>query len=163
MLFMLVQMAVGQGKLLKLDCSVMVPAPIDAAPIRSPQAIHTAMLPHISGQHLVEIGTRNGDGMACFSQVTASALAVELSRPYCDYLERRAAEQQPGRSWQVTCRDYRSVSKFEGQVFTWWQQCVMSDSNTHVHGRVALCWLERKPPGQRGEGSSHRVAIVAAK
>ena len=105
------------------DCAAAV-APVDATPIRSPQSVHTAMLPHIAGKELVEIGTRNGDGMTCFSRVTRSAIAVELSRPYCDHLTRRSTEEQnAGRpAWTVLCQDYRSATRLDGDVFTWWQQ-----------------------------------------
>jgi hypothetical protein len=110
-----------------IDCGQVVAPPVDAAPIRSPQAVHTAMLRHIAGKDLVEIGTRNGDGMACFSRAAKSATAVELSVPYCNHLRKRAAalKRSVGVSWTVLCEDYRSVrtGTIDASVFTWWQVC----------------------------------------
>lgn len=108
----------------RIDCATAVLPPVDSAPMRSPQAVHTAMLPHLRGKQMVEIGTRRGDGMACFSRVAASALAVEIDRRACDFLKTRAAAQQQavGASWQVICQDYRTAAGLDGDVFTWWQE-----------------------------------------
>ena len=44
-------------------CEIAVPNPLDAPPIRSPQAVHTYVVKRIKGKEIVEIGTRNGDGI----------------------------------------------------------------------------------------------------
>ena len=72
-----------------IDCAALVPEPIDVVPIRSAQAIHTAMARRFAGRSLVEIGTRNGDGMSCFARVARTALAVEMQQSYCDRLQER--------------------------------------------------------------------------
>lgn len=143
------------------DCAASV-QPVDVTPIRSPQAVHTAMLKHVAGRDLVEIGTRNGDGMTCFSRVARSALAVELSRPYCDHLNRRSAEEQrAGRpSWTVLCQDYRSAARLDADVFTWWQQYPHL-RNMHVLLALRKCVLPLHPPSPPGltiANSSHRSA-----
>ena len=51
-----------------LSCEASV-APLDSSPIRSPQAAHTSLLEYFRGKNIAEIGTRRGDGMACYSQV----------------------------------------------------------------------------------------------
>ena len=108
-----------------VDCAADV-APVDAMPIRSPQAVHTAMLAHIAGRAVVEIGTRNGDGMACFAQAAGSATAVELEPPYCAQLRARSASllQRTRSNFSVLCSDYRRAKhgELDGDVFTWWQQ-----------------------------------------
>ena len=43
-------------------CPEVVLQPLDAPPVRSPQAVHTALLRHVRGKRLVEFGTRTGDG-----------------------------------------------------------------------------------------------------
>ena len=108
-----------------VDCAADV-APVDAMPIRSPQAVHTAMLAHIAGRALVEIGTRNGDGMACFAQAASSATAVELEPSYCAQLRARSASllERTRSNFSVLCSDYRKAKhgELDGDVFTWWQQ-----------------------------------------
>lgn len=74
-----------------INCTNRV-VPVDAAPIRSPQRVHSYLAnQRFSGKDIVEIGTRNGDGMACFAQVARSAVAIEFDKPYCDILRKRSA------------------------------------------------------------------------
>lgn len=99
-----------------INCSVVVPEPIDTSPIRSPQAVHTVLAHHFRGRSVVEIGTRNGDGMACFSRVASHATAVEMSREYCEKLRARAAG-----AFDVSCKSYQAGLP-DADVYTWWQQ-----------------------------------------
>ena len=111
-----------------LNCSDLVPQPVDVSPIRSPQAVHTALLAHLVGADIVEIGTRNGDGMECFAHVARSATAIELSKPYCEKLTLRASalQRRTGQSYNVSCRDYRDIvgeaSAVDADYITWWEQ-----------------------------------------
>jgi hypothetical protein len=102
------------------NCTQLVEA-IDYAPIRTPQALHTLMLPLITGKRLVELGTRNGDGIVCFAQVASSAVAVEMSPAYCAVLNRRAGalrtQGQP--SFSVECANYTQLA-LNADIFTWW-------------------------------------------
>ena len=41
---------------LNTNCSALVPQPYDNSPIRSPQAVHSALLPHLRDKDVVEIG-----------------------------------------------------------------------------------------------------------
>ena len=75
-----------------LPCQYLVPTPKERSPARSPQAVHTAMLPYIRGKDVVEFGPRGGDALACFAQVARSATAVESAPETCRALEVRAAE-----------------------------------------------------------------------
>eukprot|EP00966_Prymnesium_polylepis_P206192 4777608-Prymnesium_polylepis.1 len=60
------------------DCSAVTP--VDAPPMRSPQAMHTLLATrYFANRSVVEIGTRNGDGMLCFARTTASATAIEIA------------------------------------------------------------------------------------
>ena len=72
------------------NCSAMVPRPLYAAPVRSTQAVHSVLAGELVGLDVVEIGTRNGDGMSCFSQAAKSAVAIEMEPEYCASLERRS-------------------------------------------------------------------------
>ena len=68
--------------------------PMDVSPERSPQAAHTALLEHMSGKDVAEIGTRRGDGMLCFALAARSALAIEVRPNYCSMLEERDTAYQ---------------------------------------------------------------------
>ena len=125
--------------LANFSCAVLVDRPVDAAPIRSPQAVHTAILPHLVGKSLVEIGTRNGDGMSCFVRAASSAIAVDRSAAYCGYLRNRsdALRQASGASFSVLCDDYRTAAGLDTDVFTWWQE------PPHLHNFAVLSSLRR--------------------
>ena len=116
-----------------MNCTASV-VPVDTSPIRSPQAVHTALAQRFAGRSIVEIGTRNGDGMACFARVARSAVAIELSQPYCAKLQVRAAalREQQNRGFNVSCGSYTSCRAIVGATscalpetwdyVTWWQQ-----------------------------------------
>ena len=103
------------------NCSLIVPSPVDSSPIRSPQAVHTALAQLFVGKSLIEIGTRNGDGMFCFAKVASSAVAIEYSKPYCDELERRAHGM-----FKVDCNDYQATT-LDADYITWWQQAPLTN------------------------------------
>jgi hypothetical protein len=117
-----------------IDCSRLVPSPLDVSPIRSPQAVHTVLARAFSGKRLIEIGTRRGDGMACFAHAAASALAIEPDKQACAALRSRsAAITGPiaeravvgGRrgSFGVSCARYQSKRGTpDADFYTWWQQ-----------------------------------------
>ena len=111
--------SVGRGT--APDCSSLVP-PIDPSPIRSPQAVHTAMLPYIAGKELLEIGTRNGDGMMCFARFAKSAVAVEMDLPYCAKLRQRSTVlmHTTSRNFSTRCARYQDDTP-DADVYTWWQ------------------------------------------
>ena len=75
----------------KKTCQELVRTPMDVTPIRSPQAVHTFLLRKMANKDIVEIGTRNGDGMARFAQVARSARAIEMDAQYCARLHTRSA------------------------------------------------------------------------
>ena len=130
-----------------LNCSALVPIPIDVHPIRSPQVIwihvsppidfcfsldfhctctqvvHSVITRHLKGKSLVEIGTRNGDGMACFARAAREAVAVEMDKDYCRKLELVAKSIGEGgrAAFTVRCDRYQALA-LDADVFTWWQQ-----------------------------------------
>ena len=106
-----------------IDCSSVV-SPIDTPPIRSPLAVHTALARRISGKRVVEIGTRNGDGMDCFARVSSKATAVEMSVPYCKRLRRRARALRASGTgdFKVVCKAYQNATPADADIVTWWQQ-----------------------------------------
>ena len=122
-----------------VDCRELVAHPVDAGPIRSPQDVHTVIAKHLVGKSVVEIGTRNGDGMSCMAQRASNATAVEISKPYCVKLRQRASalRQATGHAFQVVCQDYRTAPGLDADVFTWWQE------TPHLHNPVALLQLRQ--------------------
>lgn len=89
---------------------------IDRSPIRSPLVVAEHLIKHAHGKVLLEVGTRNGDILACVSRFASKVLAVEIDKVYCDRLT--------GRGLEVLCDDYTKVvlSKLPSmpQVFFWW-------------------------------------------
>ena len=103
-------------------CHQAVVSPIDVHPFRSPQVVQSALLKHMRGKHIVEFGTRNGDGMCCFALAAKSATAVEFNREYCTILQHRSDSLQrtTGRSFRVECARYQKVALDRADVLTWW-------------------------------------------
>ena len=122
-------------------------ASLDISPARSPQALHTAILPHVFGRDILEIGTRNGDGIACFAQVARSAVAAEINKRYCTVLERRAKKltDEGNHSFSVVCDDYCSAARLDADLISWWQEPAHGFNN-HLNLRdlavlLAQGWL----------------------
>jgi len=106
------------------DCHTLVPEPIDVAPIRSPQEVHSVIGSLLEGKRLVELGTRNGDGMMCFARIAASTSAIEYDDGYCKKLKLRAdLEKVP---LEVQCMDYKKA-QLDADYITWWQQAPMTN------------------------------------
>lgn len=102
----------------------MLPIPVDISPIRSPQAVHVELARRFAKSNVIEIGTRNGDGIVCFAQAARSAIAVELVPEYCDKLRARASAAAAGahRSFVVDCHDFHEADFHEADFITWWEQ-----------------------------------------
>lgn len=120
-----------------IDCARAVPQPVDELPLRSPQVAHTAVARHLAGRAIAEIGTRNGDSMACFSQVARSSLAIESDPRYCAVLRRRCKG-----SCRPVCADYKTVDLRAVEVFTFYLYSTFSAaalrelSSMHAEGKI---------------------------
>ena len=117
------------------DCAVLVDRPVDPSPIRSPQAVHSVIAERVVDKDLAEIGTRNGDGMACFSQFARSAVAIEMQPDYCTKLRRRSQAAGSG-NFSVLCDMYQK-SIPDADVYTWWQE------PPHLENSEVLRYLRR--------------------
>ena len=105
-------------------CEAQVKSPIDAPPIRSPQVVHSLVALKSVGKELLEIGTRNGDGMACFALSAQKAIAIEYDEKYCRQLRNLSTAieaKHPGKSFQVTCSDFRKGGVLDADIITWWE------------------------------------------
>ena len=97
--------------LARVNCEVLVPDPIDMVPIRSPQSVHTRLANRFRNRTVVEIGTRNGDGMQCFAQVAKRVVAIEKDPQYCSKLSaRRKKLREHGLGdYDILCDKYEDV------------------------------------------------------
>lgn len=109
------------------NCSLAVPHPVDASPVRSPQAAHSLLARLLAGKRVVEIGTRNGDGISCFSRTALHATAIERDQRYCQLLEKRAAQLPATSRFEVLCEAFdgapgrASTQRIaSADVVTWW-------------------------------------------
>ncbi len=102
-----------------MNCSDI--SPIDHVPVRSPQAVHTALLPHLAGKDVVEIGTRRGDDVACYVNYTRTLKIFEIDKKNCRYVSERL-QKVAGAKYAVYCNDYRRGSEYEtAEIVLWWQ------------------------------------------
>lgn len=88
---------------------------VDQYPIRSPLNVADFLSTRVKGKKLCEIGTRNGDIMACLSHFTSKATAIELDPVYCKKLRERGLE--------IFCKPVETVSPQElehCEVYFWW-------------------------------------------
>ena len=104
-----------------IDCASIV-KPVDWPPIRSPQAVHSAVAELLRKTDAVEIGTRNGDGMRCFARITRSAVAIELESRYCTELRLHSGNMSAAGlgGFGVHCQDYRRGTP-DADFYTWWE------------------------------------------
>lgn len=103
-----------------IDCAREVKQTADDYPIRSPQAVHSAVASIVRGHDLVEIGTRHGDGMACFARFARTAFAIEKDPKYCAILRRRS-NNNDGAHFKVACQGYEELH-LDADYYTWWTQ-----------------------------------------
>ena len=109
-------------KRLEVNCTNIVRNLLDYPPIRSPQEVHSVIAQIIEGKSVIELGTRNGDGMSCFSKFASSASAIEYKKRYCFELEKRAKLNSDPPAWTVKCEDALASTDLDADYITWWQQ-----------------------------------------
>ena len=107
------------GRSEPIDCASIV-KPVDWPPIRSPQAVHSAVAELLRKTDAVEIGTRNGDGMRCFARITRSAVAIEIESRYCTELRLHSGNMTAAGlgGFGVHCQDYRRGTP-DADFYTW--------------------------------------------
>lgn len=109
-------------KRLEVNCTNIVRNLLDYPPIRSPQEVHSVIAQIIEGKSVLELGTRNGDGIHCFSKFASSASAIEYDKRYCFKLEERAKLNSDPPAWTVKCEDALASTDLDADYITWWQQ-----------------------------------------
>ena len=89
---------------------------VDAYPIRSPLVVADFLGAQLAGRSFAEIGTRNGDVMACLAHFARSVTAVELDKVYCRKLRQRG--------FRVLCKPVETVPADElaqsSDAYFWW-------------------------------------------
>ena len=89
--------------------------PVDLYPIRSPLLVADFLAPRVAGATLCEIGTRNGDVLACLAHHARRVLSVEMAPEYCTKLRARGLE--------VLCTDFELLPPLDmpaADVYYWW-------------------------------------------
>ena len=111
-------------------CEKAVPSPKDTPPVRSPQSVHSFIAERVAGRDLVEIGTRFGDGMACFTLYAKKATAIDINESCCKMLRASSAQIEaahPGHGYSVSCSDYRTAGVLDADIITWWEQAPLDN------------------------------------
>ena len=88
---------------------------MDQYPVRSPLAVADFLAPTVAGRNFCEIGTRNGDIMACLSHFASNVTAIEMDHVYCKKLEERG--------YRIICKPIEQVKTPElahCEVYFWW-------------------------------------------
>lgn len=119
-----------------MNCSVLVPHTVDWSPQRSPQAVHTALLRHIQGRDVVEIGARHGDDLLCYIEVARTLRVFELDNSYCTAITNRLSDPayEADCLFNLDCSDYYRSNAFDFDVITWWAHAPhLKDSGVLAH------------------------------
>merc|ERR1712113_198981 len=68
------------------------------------------------------IGSRNGDGINCFSRGARSAITIEIDGDACRHLERRAhaLRSKSKLYYNVSCGRFPDIFH-DADIYTWWQ------------------------------------------
>ena len=104
--------------------------PADVSPVRSPQAVHDVIAAALarSRKNVLEIGSRNGDGISCFAQAAKAAAVVEGASSYCSSLQKRAASlrHRGKKDFAIECGLFPAACRSQpllcshAEAFTWW-------------------------------------------
>ena len=119
---------------------------VDQYPIRSPLAVADYLAPRVAGLAFTEIGTRNGDVMACLSHFAGHVTAIELDPIYCAKLR--------ARGFHVICEAVERIPPSrmpKTDVYFWWPM------SANLQNEV---WLRQLLAAHRSSGRQ-AVAYVA--
>ena len=105
---------------LSVNCGDMVSDLLDFPPVRSPQIVHTFIAQEVLGKSILELGTRNGDGISCISKTASTSAAIEYDISYCTKLKERAKHNNL--TYSVKCEDFFKSTDLDADFITWWQQ-----------------------------------------
>ena len=98
---------------------------VDVSPMRAPVSVLSALAAIFRARVIAEVGTRNGDGINCFSRVAKRALAIEMDESYCSKLRERRAKLAAtgGGSYEVVCTPFQHVPATllrDIELLHWW-------------------------------------------
>jgi hypothetical protein len=109
---------------------------LDKVPIRSPLLVADHLIQYSRGKVIFEVGTRNGDILACVSSFSRKAISAEINEEYCHKLK--------GRGLDVVCEDFTKLNLTDlpefPHIFFWWPM-VADEQNerwlTHIKSQVS--------------------------
>ena len=118
---------------------------VDSYPIRSPLVIADFLAPLVAGKVYTEIGTRNGDHVACLKAFASRATAIELNVNNCRRLRKRGVS--------VLCQGVETVLPHKmppTDVYFWWPMAAQFQNEVwlrqmiHIHqqsGKRAVAFI----------------------
>lgn len=139
------------------NCTSEVGMPVDQYPMRSPQDVQSVIAAIVRGHSVVEIGTRNGDGMECFARFASAAVAIEFNEKYCELLRKRSLSSRSaggGRGFDVRCGRYQDVV-VDGDYYTWWSE------RPHLQNVPALVHLRRAQLARKIRSSAKALVLLS--
>lgn len=119
---------------------------IDKYPIRSPLAVADFLAPRVAGKRFCEIGTRNGDIMACLKPHALEVTAIELDQVYCRKLR--------ARGFSVLCQPFETVDKrvlAKCDLYFWWPMDAQAQNEV---------WLRRLLTAHASFGANATVYVA---
>ena len=128
------------------DCArLVVTQKLDSSPHRTPQAVHTALLARFVGKDVAEMGSRAGDGIACFAQRARSATAIETEETLCALLHERSRNLALGTrtGFDVLCT--RTSEAYvhalpDADAITWWAATSKTGPRWPASATQRLIW-----------------------
>ena len=99
----------------RLNCSLLV-KPMDM----SPKLVHAFLSAVFRGRDVVEVGSRLGDGLHCWSRTARSSIGVEDEHEYCKRLNRELRAKKTPNS-TLLCRSLFDQTP-DADIYTWLQQ-----------------------------------------
>ena len=113
----------------------------DVVPIRSPIAVHDAILPFLRAKRVVEIGARAGDDFCCYARVAYSIVLFEIVHTYCAGIQGRCAQNfssEIGEQWQ---RQAARTGRVEASPGAWTICASFEKTRTIVDADIYLWWI----------------------
>eukprot|EP01062_Namystynia_karyoxenos_P005559 TRINITY_DN11930_c2_g1_i1.p2 TRINITY_DN11930_c2_g1~~TRINITY_DN11930_c2_g1_i1.p2 ORF type:complete len:461 (+),score=103.44 TRINITY_DN11930_c2_g1_i1:107-1489(+) len=125
-------------------CDSLV-TPLTAVPLRSPLVLTDYLASLLSGRHVLEVGSRAGDGAACLKHYAKSLTIVESNHSDCLVAQQRALN--------ALCGAFPKVYKGDVEVIFWWVQQHLNNDLLEIV--VAFDTKQRREMGYQGSNAEH--------
>lgn len=139
---------------------------VDESPVRSPLLIADHLIGLVDGKSIFEIGTRNGDILACVAHFAKHAYSAEIMPEYCTKLEERGLTVLCGDFMKQNLRELPTVP----DVYFWWPMTANSQNDmwlTHLRQQHSVLFPSHRALAviafdhQWAEDEDNRVFMLA--